>query len=103
MIQPKRALVRPRVLASADADTELLEDAVADALAEGVRGIAIVGAPGSGRTTALAHVASVLAGEPDVRFLDEPSLWQVEEAESTSRIVYSREPRVGIASHRILE
>ena len=59
-IEPERAAVRPRVLPPSGAGDEsvLLEEVVADKLARGERGyLRLIGPTGSGRTTALRHLA----------------------------------------------
>jgi uncharacterized protein YjbI with pentapeptide repeats len=84
MIEPRRALVRPRVLSPITGEALLLEDAVLDAIrqAPGVP-IQILGAAGAGKTTALHHLRAVLAETSsesvgaDFVFLDEPSLQEL--------------------------
>lgn len=58
MVEPKRAIVRPRVV-SASGETLLLEDEVESLLDRGRKGtVWILGDPGKGKTTALAHLAA---------------------------------------------
>jgi uncharacterized protein YjbI with pentapeptide repeats len=88
----ERAPVRPRVLAPNSIEPLLLEDEVRrflEADAQGV--IAVLGPPGSGKTAALAHVASFLPSGR-VTYLDNPdavSLWNALRLESHRLIVYS--------------
>jgi uncharacterized protein YjbI with pentapeptide repeats len=70
MFQPQRAPVKPRVL-SPGGEALPLEDEVRSLLDAGERGlIQIIGPPGSGKTTALQHLAAVLP-ECGALFLDE--------------------------------
>ena len=79
MIQPQRALVRPRAFSPVSGQTLLLEDLVIDLAQAGQRRpIKIAGGPGSGKTTALKHLAAILtdrdssSNEMGYEFLDEP-------------------------------
>ena len=73
MIQPARAPVRPRFIAPETGETLLLEDELAALLAAGKRGvICIVGAAGSGKTTALEHLAALFGDRHDLALLDVP-------------------------------
>jgi uncharacterized protein YjbI with pentapeptide repeats len=56
-VKPARAAVRPRVVSPATGETVLLEDLVTDKWT-----CALVGGPGMGKTTALAHLAAVRPG-----------------------------------------
>ena len=72
MIQPKRALVRPRVQLDGGA-IALLEEEVGALVQECASGtVAILGSPGSGKTTALEHLAVVLPADGWCVFIDEP-------------------------------
>jgi uncharacterized protein YjbI with pentapeptide repeats len=92
MIDPERAAVRPRVFAPKMVDTLTLEDEVRQFLEAGKPGvIAILGAPGSGKTTALRHLAAVLPSV-NVTFLDSPdaiSLWMVRREAPLHLIIYT--------------
>jgi uncharacterized protein YjbI with pentapeptide repeats len=75
-LHPERALVRPRVLVGGSAVPRLLEDEVAELLARGgTASVQLVGAPGSGRTTALAHLAAVFAGDARLALRDADGAW----------------------------
>ncbi|MBW3595778.1 MAG: pentapeptide repeat-containing protein [Planctomycetes bacterium] len=63
MITPRRAPVRPRVLAPETHETVLLEDLVALCLEDTRQAIEIVGGPRSGKSAALAHLASLPIAE----------------------------------------
>jgi uncharacterized protein YjbI with pentapeptide repeats len=81
MIEPRTAPVRPRVLATASGAALPLEDEVArfvEARAAGV--IEVKGPFGSGKTTALEHLAARFAAIKEIVFLDEPSLAQLASA-----------------------
>jgi uncharacterized protein YjbI with pentapeptide repeats len=72
MIQPRRAPVQPRVFPPGSGIAILLEDVVRDLLASGIRGIIELGGPiGSGKTSALQHLAAVLPPDAAVRLLDD--------------------------------
>jgi uncharacterized protein YjbI with pentapeptide repeats len=74
MIQPRHAPVRPRVRSPQSGETLLLQDEVHPFLAAGAKGvIAVLGPGGSGKSTALRHLAAVLNAGSDVAFLDEPT------------------------------
>jgi uncharacterized protein YjbI with pentapeptide repeats len=71
MLQPVRAPVRPRIVSSATGASLLLEDEVEVWLNEGApRYLEVVGGPGSGKTTALAHLADEYHGLARIIFLD---------------------------------
>jgi uncharacterized protein YjbI with pentapeptide repeats len=70
---PERAAVRPRVILPERGESMRLEDEVLDFAQRGDRGaIRIDGPAGSGKTTALRHLAAVLPRELAVCVLDEP-------------------------------
>src|SRR4051794_18432298 len=88
MIQPERAPVQPRVLSRYGGETLLLEDEVrrfAEACAHG--GVEVLGPVGSGKTTALGHLAAVLPPGAGVLVLDEPGLPEVLSAVATQGLV----------------
>ena len=75
-IQPERAAVRPRGLPHRCAGDEsvLLEEVVAGKLARGERGyLRLIGPTGSGRTTALRHLAQCFGSRDDLVLLDHAS------------------------------
>jgi uncharacterized protein YjbI with pentapeptide repeats/energy-coupling factor transporter ATP-binding protein EcfA2 len=76
-LDPEKAPMRPRVFAPKSGETVLLEDEVLRLLEAGSRfAVVILGPPGSGKTTALRHLAAVLP--PDrVSFLDNPDPQQM--------------------------
>ena len=92
MIAPHKAPVRPRVLSPQTGDSLLLEEVIRDLVARRNRGaVCITGPVGSGKTTALEHVAFVFAGDK-VLFLDEPNTEYVAVAPSDHWLVYSTDP-----------
>jgi uncharacterized protein YjbI with pentapeptide repeats len=73
-IVPARATVRPRIFSAESSTPKLLEDEIAELLAAGRPcDVDLVGAPGAGKTTALAHVAAVFAADPRLLLSDEGS------------------------------
>ncbi len=105
MLTPKRGLVRPRVVAAEGGEPLLLEDHVRWFAEGGARGhVAVLGPPGSGKTTALQHLAAVLPTGADVAFRDnvvEYLPWPV----SSGLLIYStEEPQIGplLATCRLL-
>ena len=78
MIVPQRAPVKPRVYSTEGGATFPLEDEVQRFLDAGSRGIlALLGPPGSGKTTALQHLAAVLPADERLLFLDNPGVQEV--------------------------
>jgi uncharacterized protein YjbI with pentapeptide repeats len=81
MIQPEKAAVRPRVTGVLNDQSILLEDAIHKLLArKHVGRVLFCGPPGSGKTTALRHLAAVLPGDAGLVFLDEPDLLDIAKA-----------------------
>jgi uncharacterized protein YjbI with pentapeptide repeats/energy-coupling factor transporter ATP-binding protein EcfA2 len=78
MIEPRLAPVKPRVVSPLTGDALLLENEVQALLEAQVRGaVRIVGPPGSGKTTALLHLAAVFPPDSGLVFVDESAqfLW----------------------------
>lgn len=70
-IEPRRAAVRPRVLVCAGGVARLLSEEVAELLARGQRAMVwLRGEVGSGKSTALAHLAAEFAGDARLRLYD---------------------------------
>ncbi len=86
-----RARVRPRVLSPETGEALPLTDFVGPILAGGGSGvIRIQGPPGSGKTTALDHLAGVVPPHLSVSFLDEPHRpSDIVEALSRGWVVYT--------------
>src|SRR5262249_12967349 len=74
MIEARRAPVRPRVFTAQSVTSLVLEDEVRAFVEAGERGhIAILGPAGSGKTTALKHLAALSSDAPRLVLLDEPN------------------------------
>jgi uncharacterized protein YjbI with pentapeptide repeats len=87
---PAFAIVRPRVVVTRTGQSLFAEDAVAEIFEEYGSGfVQVSGGPGSGKTTALAHLAAVFAHEERIAFLDEPTAEQVRAVAGGSFIVMS--------------
>ncbi len=87
MVAPELAVVRPRVVSPLSGETLLLEDVVADELAAGCRIIQITGEAGTGKTTALAHVAARLADRRGLVFLDDPTAGDIAIQAASLRVI----------------
>src|SRR5262245_24953308 len=97
MIQPRRAPVRPRVRSPQSGEPLLLHQEVLSFVAAGTEGaIALLGPGGSGKTTALRHLAAVLDEGSGVALLDEPEHEEVLGALAGHRLVV-----YAAASHRV--
>jgi uncharacterized protein YjbI with pentapeptide repeats len=87
---PAFAIVRPRVVVTRTGQSLSAEDAVAELFEEYGSGfVQLSGGPGTGKTTALAHLAAVFAHEERFVFLDEPTPEQVRAAAGDSFVVMS--------------
>jgi len=86
VVTPARAVVKPRIVADATGAALPLEDEVARRLDAGRGGLLILrGAVGSGKTTALAHLAAVFPGQSRLLLLDDdesPAAWLAKSVES---------------------
>jgi uncharacterized protein YjbI with pentapeptide repeats/energy-coupling factor transporter ATP-binding protein EcfA2 len=90
MMSPQRALVRPRVLSPESGDSVLLEDEIQQFLeAEGEGVVALLGQEGSGKTTALRHLAAVLGSSSNLILLDEPDGAAIARAVACGLVVYA--------------
>lgn len=70
-MEPQRALVKPRAISPETGETFALDDAIEGWVERDARGIVFVsGGQGSGRTTAIRHLASVFSGKPHIHFVD---------------------------------
>lgn len=100
-ILPERAVVRPRVLLRNGEHSTLLEDEILPLVESGACGaIAVCGPPGSGRTTALRHLAAVLPTTAGIRLADDPAAGALVSPPRDRLIVYAAyQPRLASASH----
>lgn len=97
MLEPAIAPVKPRVRSPYTGQILLLEDFIGELLADGRQGrVAITGEPGSGKSTALCHLAAVL--DADERWSGQWKLLELREDKS----VLSVNPRLRIYAARTL-
>jgi uncharacterized protein YjbI with pentapeptide repeats len=76
---PTFALVRPRVVVTRTGDERLLDEIVEEIAQEyGTGLVRLCGGPGSGKTTALAHLAAVFSDNTNITFLDQPTAADIE-------------------------
>ncbi len=102
MIQPQRAPVTPRVLCPETGDAIPLEEAMPPPGQRSRGAIEIVGGPGSGKTTALAHLDAVTWPNEDVLFLDDPGPARAARQSAKRFVVYtSNTPHFSIAAESL--
>jgi uncharacterized protein YjbI with pentapeptide repeats len=104
MFHPDRAPVKPRVISPETGDAIPLEDILPDLGKEPGAVIEIVGGLGSGKTTALAHLAATAPADLEVVYLDDASpLSVVDAARSAVVVCTSRDSQAlrGAASFRL--
>jgi uncharacterized protein YjbI with pentapeptide repeats len=90
MMPAKLAPVKPRVLSPVTGEALPLADEIHPFLEAGARGsIQLLGPPGSGKTTALQHLAAVLPPEAGVVLLDDPTGGEVLEYGAERLVVFA--------------
>nr|MBA3481235.1 hypothetical protein [Pirellulales bacterium] len=78
-IVPAFAVVRPRATRAGSPDPRPIEDVVAELADQRPHGaVPLVGPPGSGKSTALAHLAAAFGDDERLIFLDEPAVEEIE-------------------------
>jgi uncharacterized protein YjbI with pentapeptide repeats len=85
---PAFAIVRPRVRLKRTGESHLIDDVIselAEDLSTGV--IWITGGPGSGKSTAISHLAALFSHVEHLIFLDEPSPTELEQHQHESLVV----------------
>jgi uncharacterized protein YjbI with pentapeptide repeats len=90
LLEPQRAAVKPRVLATASGAALPLEDEIRQLPEAGKKGaVQLLGPAGSGKTTALRHLAAVLPTDGALILLDEPRIEQVFDALPERLVVFT--------------
>ena len=101
MIDAQRALVRPRILAPHVAGPVLLEDEVLTRLEEGPGLIELFGPAGSGKSAAIAHLASLFGDRTFLTLVDGAGAKSVAELQETAKfrlVVFTRDGATRAAS-----
>jgi uncharacterized protein YjbI with pentapeptide repeats len=89
-VVPERAAVRPRIFSPETGEAMPLEDEILPWVqAHDWGAIRILGPPGSGKTTALRHLADVIPPRPGLRFLDDPDATLGSEGPPAGLVVYA--------------
>src|ERR1700730_9674268 len=79
MVEPKRAPVEPRVFRPGSTYALPLVDEIRALLEKRTRGpVDVFGQPGSGKTTALAHLPAILPPDETIAYFDEPRRAEIE-------------------------
>ena len=92
-VDPGPARVRPRVYSTESGESLPLQDEIGPILAAHERGaIRVSGPDGSGKSTALTHLARLMPPHLQVRFLDGPDPLALAEASARGRVVFSNSP-----------
>lgn len=93
--------MRPRTVCAETGEAVVLEELVAAWLETAIDGSAeVVGGPGLGKSTALAHLAAVLPAERNVVYLDDAVAAQVIEAAISQPVVYTTHERLPVEPAR---
>lgn len=103
MIPPRVAAVRPRIVSPATGDALLLEDFILTVAAKHSCGsIHLGGPPGSGKSTALSHLAATILPHFSVLLLDEPELEEVAVQSMHRLVVYTHQTPIASRWNRVL-
>jgi uncharacterized protein YjbI with pentapeptide repeats len=87
----ERPRIQPRVVSSITGEPVLLHDEIGGLIERGETGaVVVIGGPGSGKTTALQHLETVLPPWADVRLLDEPDFDALVTSTANRLVVYTR-------------
>lgn len=93
-------IVAPRVARFGSEAAVPLQHAVEETYRRAGRGvIALVGGPGSGKSTAIQFLAREMGRIPNIRFFDEPMRLRVKLAATTDVVVYTRSERYADLEH----
>jgi uncharacterized protein YjbI with pentapeptide repeats len=85
IVTPAFAIVRPRACVTRTGEIGLLEEIVEEIANEYGSGfIRLTGGPGSGKSTALAHLAAIFSYNENITFLDNPTPEQLDACSSES-------------------
>lgn len=99
MVTPRKALVKPRVVSSETGNVLLLEDVVETALASAAAVVELVGQRGSGKSTSLAHLASLPCAER-LHLIDDVRIADLQKAPRDRLVVYTTDVPVARAELR---
>src|SRR5262249_39274466 len=103
MLHPRRAPVRPRVRSTSGGEALLLEDEIQRLLEEGKFGkVQLIGPAGSGKTTALMHLAAVLPSAAPIVLEDDLGPARVDAPTDRLLIYTPLKPHVDPAGDRHL-
>jgi len=98
MIRPEQAPVTPRVVSPETGEIVPLDEGFVSDERRAGGAVEIVGGPGAGKTTALAHLAAMEAAARGVSFLDDPGASDVQAAAGHDLVVFtSSKPRSELA------
>ncbi|HEX3599360.1 MAG TPA: pentapeptide repeat-containing protein [Lacipirellulaceae bacterium] len=101
---PAFAVVRPRVRLKRTGDVHLIEDVIgemADTFSTGV--IYLAGGVGTGKSTALMHLAAVFAHHDHIRFLDEPTPTELEKHRNDALVVAASARKLSAGVELVLQ
>jgi len=99
MVRPRQAAVRPRVISPDTGESIAMDDVIAGLIEAGARGTAEIWGPdGSGKTTALEHLAAAFGPAEHVVLLDQPDAFEVQSQAAVALVVFtSNRPRASLA------
>lgn len=103
MIRPEQAPVTPRAVSPETGQIVPLDEGFLSEERRTGGTVEIVGGPGAGKTTALAHLAAMDTAAQDAIFLDDPASTDVQAASGHDLVVFtSRWPRPKLTERSFL-